>query len=338
VILFNRQDTLRTINTFLSFRSKEVIMNPKQKIFILSLVILGGLMFLAAPCFAVAPIAKISSFKGDIIVQSQNNILPITQAGQTLMEGDRIQTKEGEVEITFNDGAVMKVRPFTTTLIQEREEESGWWIFKTKKAVRRITVLVGKFWFKSGASKSKNYLQTPTAVCGLRGSIAEAGNDNVNNLLNILEGTGEKLGLWTEGAFGDPGSGAATANPQYTALAAAQEKVQAATTPEEKAAAQKEVLAAAKAAAQEIAQGNPDPAAQAAAAQLIEAADKLLEVIDQTGEPLPPVEPVPEPVPEPEPEPVPTITMPPTTEPPTTFPTTTTTTTTTTTEATPTSS
>jgi hypothetical protein len=321
--------------SFLFLGPKEVAMSHKLRIFNVFSAFLLGVVLLASPSFAAAPIAKISSFKGEVIVQSQNNILPLTQAGQILMEGDRIQTKEGEVEITFNDGAVMKVRPFTSTLIQEREEESGWWIFKTKKAVRRVTVLVGKFWFKSGASKRKNYIQTPTAVCGLRGSIVEAGNDNVNNLLNILEGTGEKLGLWTEGAFGDPGSGAATANPQYTALAAAQEKVQAATTPEAKAAAQKEVLAAAIAAAQEIAQGNPDPEAQAAAAQLIEAADKLMEIIDQTGEPLPPVEPIPEPVPEP--EPLPDVTTPPTTTPTTTTTTTTSTTSTTTTTTTTTS-
>ena len=151
-------------------------MNTRSRIPFIILILVMGAFFIAPPADAAEPIAKISSFKGEVVLQSGSNISDVTEIGLPLMEGDRIQTKDGEVEITFNDGAVMKVSPFTSTMIQEREEEKGWWIFKTKKAVRRLTIFVGKVWLKSGVSKRKNYLQTPTAVCGLRGTTVFGGN------------------------------------------------------------------------------------------------------------------------------------------------------------------
>jgi hypothetical protein len=180
-------------------------MNPRSRGLIVFLILCMGIVFLNSQAYAQKPIAKVSSFTGEVFMKSDTNVFRVTQIGQILHDGDFIQTKEGEVQITFNDGALMKIRPYTNTMIQEREERSGFWLFKTKKLVRRMTVFVGKLWFKSGVSKRKNFLQTPTAVCGVRGSIVEAGYDNVDSLLNLIEGLVDKLGPWTEGPFADPG-------------------------------------------------------------------------------------------------------------------------------------
>jgi len=155
---------------------------------------------------AAKPIASISGFEGEVILLSGKEFREV-KVGLPLFHGDRIQTKNGRVEVTFTDGAVMKVRPFASTMIQEMEEKSGWWVFKTKKAVRRITCFVGKLWFKSGASKRKNFMQTPTAVCGLRGSIIDFGTDLVTTYVNEIEGTAVKIsGNLVKGAFGDLGN------------------------------------------------------------------------------------------------------------------------------------
>ena len=238
---------------------------------------------------AQGPIAQISGFEGRVIVQRSATILEVAQIGLPLMADDRIQTKDGTAEVTFNDGAVMKVRPFTSAMIEEREEKSGWWIFKTKKAVRRMTIYVGKLWFKSGVSKKKNYLQTPTAVCGLRGSGAWLGFNqtlDVSSLIEVVEGAGDFLGLWTQGAFDDPGFDVANVNPNFAALAAAAADLAAATTDAQIAAAQAAVLNAAILAATDVANNNPDPQVQAAAADLINAAQALLNVLSTTGRPL----------------------------------------------------
>lgn len=142
---------------------------------ILGAVILG-IMLLSPQGHAVEPVAKIARYSGAVYFQSGAKIQRVTQTGQNLYNGDLVQTKKGTVQITFNDGAIIKISAFTSTKIQEREERSGF-IFKTRQAVRRLTCFAGKFWFKSGASKRKNYLQTPTAVMGVRGSDDDVGFD-----------------------------------------------------------------------------------------------------------------------------------------------------------------
>jgi hypothetical protein len=135
-----------------------------------------------------------------------------------------VQTKEGEVEILFNDGAILKLNPYSNAMIQERTEESGFWIFKTKQEVRRITCLLGKLFFQSGVAGKRNYLQTPTAVAGIRGSSGDIGFDNLNSYLHMYTGEAAVLGNMIRGFFQNPGISAAEKNVVYQALArAAQE-------------------------------------------------------------------------------------------------------------------
>lgn len=285
-------------------------MNTRFRILFITLILLMTSFFIAPPADAAKPIATISAFKGEVVIQSGPDIADAKEIGQPLMEGDRIQTKDGEIEITFNDGAVMKVRPFTSTMIQEREEETGWWIFKTKKAVRRLTIFVGKIWLKSGVSKRKNYLQTPTAVCGLRGTTMNAGNIEGQFLIqpivgdfDILMGEILKVSQVPESTLRD-----ALANVSYTTLAKSKKDLDEAIAsgdPEKIKAAQKAVLNdVVKAAAASIANIDPE-----GAAALNEAADTLIGEIDTGG----PITVTPEPEESPEPEPLPS--PPPTPEP-----------------------
>jgi hypothetical protein len=117
-------------------------------------------------------------------------------------------------------------------MIQERQEETGW-LFKTRIAVRRVTLFVGKLWFKSGKSERKNYLQTPTAVCGVRGSALDWGFDSQQTFMNIYEGSADIVGNVFEQFFDDPGIDAATKNQVYQANASASAKFLTATTPRE---------------------------------------------------------------------------------------------------------
>ena len=143
---------------------------------------------------AANPIAKISQFKGDVLIVSGGQVLKVTREGQPVNDGDSVQTGNGEAHLTFTDGAMMIIRPYTNTVIQEVEEQRGWFFSKTKDWVRRITCQVGNLWFKSGASGKKNYLQSPTAVCGLRGSVSEFGYNNVMTYVREIEGGADLAG------------------------------------------------------------------------------------------------------------------------------------------------
>jgi hypothetical protein len=237
-------------------------MNPRFRILPVFLALCMWVFVLASQSHAAKPIAQVSSFTGEVIIQSGTDIFRLTQLGLTLNDGDRIQIKHGEVQIIFNDGAVMKMRPFTNTTIQEREEKSGFWIFKTKKAVRRITCFVGKLWFKAGVSKRRNYLQTPTAVCGVRGSDFDWGFDpgKLETYLNIYAGEAEVVGKVIRGFFEDPGIDAATRSRVYQSLAAAYEITEQARATEravDLAEARVEALKVVREAAAELRQ-NPD--------------------------------------------------------------------------------
>jgi hypothetical protein len=158
------------------------------------MLLLLGIFLLFPASGTAAPIAKVSQFQGEVLIVSGDQLSRVTSVGQPINDGDSVQTKNGEAQITFNDGALMTVRPYTNIVIQEAEEQRGWFLFKAKDLVRRITCQVGNLWFKSGASARKNYLQSPTAVCGLRGSATEFGYNNVMAYLHQTEGDSDIAG------------------------------------------------------------------------------------------------------------------------------------------------
>ncbi|MFC1816101.1 hypothetical protein ACFL0M_09195 [Thermodesulfobacteriota bacterium] len=196
-------------------------------------VLLSGSFLLISRADAAKPIAKVSAFKGEVIILSDAKVNKVQNVGHVLNQGDRIQTADATVQITFEDGAIIKVRPYTNLMIQERQEKSGWFIFKTKKAVRRISVFVGKLWFKSGTSKRRNYLQTITAVCGVRGSAHDWGTDGLRNFLNTYEGGVDILGNVVQGFFDDTGIGEAEKNRVYNTISRAIRSAERARSPRE---------------------------------------------------------------------------------------------------------
>ncbi len=227
---------------------------------------------------AQATIAKVAKFSGEVIIQSGEELKRVTAPGVSLKDGDRVQTKQGDAEILFNDGAVMRVSPFSNAMVQEMQEQSGFWIFKTRVDARRITCIIGKLFFQSGASGKKNYLQTPTAVAGIRGSAGDVGFDNVNTYLNMYEGEAAVVGNALRGFFQNPGISAAEKSTVYQALAAAYNQTQqAAATGRGVDVAQANVTAVevGRQVAQ-LLQQNPDPAVKANAALLEQTAEAVI--------------------------------------------------------------
>jgi hypothetical protein len=227
----------------------------------LPLLLLLGIFLLFPASGAAAPVAKVSQFQGEVLIVSGDQLSRVTSVGQPINDGDSVQTRNGEAQITFNDGALMTIRPYTSTVIHEAEEEKGWFLFKTKDLVRRITCQVGNLWFKSGASARKNYLQSPTAVCGLRGSISEFGYNNVMSFIREIEGGSDLSGTVqrvTEEFFKNLQANAqqfASQNPVYNKLNEAYSKSEQANrtgTAIDKAGAKVAVLEAVKASLQAI--------------------------------------------------------------------------------------
>ena len=187
-------------------------MTPVFKISVLIITLLAGIFFVPLSVNSVSPIAVISKYEGDVTVMSGKQVIKVMRARYILANGDHIQTKDGSVQITFQDGAILKLRPYTQITIQERSEQRRLWFFKTRKSVRRITTFVGKLFFRSGVSKRRNHLQTPTAVCGIRGTELEIGFDNAMTYLRVYTGATDVTGKVIKGLFADPEMSAALKN------------------------------------------------------------------------------------------------------------------------------
>lgn len=183
---------------------------------------LCALLGFAAP--AGASIAKIAKVSGEVVLRAGGELTRLTAPGARLNDGDQVQVRQGEAEILFDDGALLRVNAFSNALLQERQEEGGFWPFKTKVAARRITCMVGKLFFQSGASGRKNYLQTPTAVAGIRGSSGDIGFDNLNSYIHMYVGQAQVVGAMIQGFFQNPGVNAAQRNSVYQALGRAAEQ------------------------------------------------------------------------------------------------------------------
>lgn len=300
-------------------------MKVKKHLLGMFLLFLVGSFVLIPGAYAATPIATISAFDGEVLVLSDYKITKVTRAGQVLKQGDRVQVKVGFATVTFDDGATLNVNPYSSAMIQQQEEESGWWIFKVKKTVRRITCFIGKLGFTSGRSIKDNYLQTPTAVAGLRGSKAEIGYDNVNNYLNMISGElAATYGEFLQGFFDNPGVDAATQNQVFQALEAAAAASENAAPGDKQAqqAAQVAALEAILTAAQTMT-NNPDPVVQQQAQTLVTQTQEQIQNVQAGNLLAPPTQAAPPP-----PAPVPAIIW-------TTTTTTTTTTTSSTTTTTP---
>ena len=205
------------------------------------------MLLITSQAFGAKSVAKITSYKGNVVILSDGQFTNVTKAGMDLKDGDRVQTKEGPAEVAFWDGSVMKISPFTSTMVQEREEESGW-LFKSKT-------------LKSGSSPTKNFLQTPTAICGLRGSEADFGTDGFKNFLNQISGGSDTIGEFARGFFPEPGPWCGREQPGLSAdglgLSDNQQALQSGSAID-KANAELAGLQAIKAAAESL-QNNPDP-------------------------------------------------------------------------------
>ena len=267
------------------------VMKSRQHVSCLLLAITFLAVLVCFPGSVLAEIAKVTSVKGDVIVNQAGKITEVTSPGLALNDGDQIQTKEGEIQVTFKDGAILKINPHTNISVQERMEKSSSWMSKKTNASRRVTCFTGMAWFKSGSSQTKNYLQTPTAVAGLRGSDGDFGFDNARSYLNMYSGAADATGAVVRGFFQNPGPVAALKSPVYTSLQRALDitlatrgvNLASGITTEQRtintAQAQTAALAVQKDAAQILVQSNPDPVAKTQAQATVQAVNTSLNAV-----------------------------------------------------------
>lgn len=234
------------------------------------ILITSAFIFLSTPGFSAdKSIGKLTDFSGTVLIKSQGSWAVEPRENLPLYSGDKVVTREGTATITFNDGAVMEIRSNSNLMITEREEEKG--IFKKVKFVeRRLRLILGKLIFRTGRSKIKISFETPTAVCGIRGTAGtlSIGADGQPYIYFSEGGAIFTIGDFISGVAEDVPAELADLNPaQRAAFVAA-------------AAADQAKRAAEKAATGEISQAQAAlalaQAAEAAADEVIKMATEML--------------------------------------------------------------
>jgi hypothetical protein len=240
------------------------------------------------------PIGVLSDFSGDVIIKNKGSWGVEPRLNLPLYSSDKVVTKLGNARITFNDGAIARVENNSNLLIKQSVEEKG--LFNKVKTVKRtLRLMLGKLLVKSGNSKTQTILQTPTSVCGLRGTVVILSVDAGGQpYIQFTEGgAAYSVGDFITGIAQDVPTELADKNPaQRAAFVAKAAADQAAKASEQAASGEisdaQEALIKAKAAeasatevkiqAAIILRDNPDPAVVEAAGEAIQKAD---EAIDQ---------------------------------------------------------
>ena len=276
-----------------------IALNKNRMIlFALSLLFLFAL---SAPAFGADKIvARLDSFSGKVLIKSQGSWGTEPEAGMALYSGDKVVTGSGTATIKCDDGALMELKKNSNLVIEEREKKSGF-LRRVSVVERRLRLMVGKLFFKTGKDSAKETrLETPTMVCGLRGTsgVISIGADGAPYIQFSEGGTAFTIGDFISGVAEDVPDEIAALNPaQRTAFvaaaaasqakAAAEAASNAAGTPQARraraqaayAAAQAAELAAeeAKVEASILIENNPDPEVVEQMTEAIEEADEAIE-------------------------------------------------------------
>ncbi|HPE28997.1 MAG TPA: FecR family protein [Candidatus Mcinerneyibacteriales bacterium] len=122
-------------------------------------VILLMTLVLALPLFSIA--GKVSYIEGQVMIN-----YAMAELRQEVREGDFISTQKGKLEITLDDGTLVRVGPESKVYMESLKEEKG------RKKVS-IKVALGRFWtkVKKLVAKDEYNVSFRTGTAGVRGTV-----------------------------------------------------------------------------------------------------------------------------------------------------------------------
>ncbi|HDZ24528.1 MAG TPA: hypothetical protein ENH70_08335 [Desulfobacteraceae bacterium] len=126
-----------------------------KRLFMISFITL----VLVVPLLAIT--GKVTYIEGQVMIN-----YGVVELRQEVHEGDFIATRKGKVEITLNDGTLVRVGPDSRVYMESLKEEKG------RKKVS-IKVALGRFWtkVKKLVAKDEYNVSFRTGTAGVRGTV-----------------------------------------------------------------------------------------------------------------------------------------------------------------------
>lgn len=151
-----------------------------------ALLALALLLFLPWAVMA-APVGKITNLQGNVDITVKGKAARVASPGDPVNIGDFIRTKsKSKAEITFNEGNVLRLAENTRVGITEymsgkKKNSSILNLFRGR--IQNIVKTIGAI------TGGRYEVHTPTAVCGVRGTIFYVGQSYGATNVAVLEGT-----------------------------------------------------------------------------------------------------------------------------------------------------
>ena len=137
-------------------------------IFVLGVATFGVLALTKSPVDDWQGFVDLHIIKADVFLKQGNSNYQMVEEDIILLEGDTVKTDgQGEAEISFADGSVLRLSPKTEIQINQASLKSLW------EQNVNVSVNYGKIWFriiKIFDDGSSWEVETPTVVATVRGT------------------------------------------------------------------------------------------------------------------------------------------------------------------------
>jgi hypothetical protein len=168
------------------------------------LIVMSLFLFTVPTVHALSAVASIKTMLGDVKIQRFQRFIP-GRRGLVLNDEDVVMTgQKAKATIIFRDGSEIRLFQNSNFTIEKSEEIQG----KGKGFLKRFRLFsnkfklsTGSFWAKFTKGRQQTRISTPTATCGIKGTVVAFSHrdDKLNVSLSIgeveLENEDEKITL-----------------------------------------------------------------------------------------------------------------------------------------------
>lgn len=175
-------------------------MGKRTIVFLIAMTLSFYIAVQATAMDALLEVGEISAYSGQVFVRVDGAWSRVKSVPLKLYDSDKILTTQGRAEVTFADGAVLRIDTGTSLYMRQRNELAGFF-FTMIVPTRYINLVVGSVFFKADSSSYNDLrykFRTPSMtavpmVASLRMSVDSSGESSYAKLDGIVYPGGQYI-------------------------------------------------------------------------------------------------------------------------------------------------
>ena len=157
-----------------------------------ALIIIPLILVIVPSVHALSAVASIKTMLGDVKIQRFQRFIP-GRRGLVLNDEDVVMTgQNAKATIIFRDGSEIRLFQNSNFTIEKSEEIEGkgkGFLKRFRLFSNKLKLSTGSFWAKFTKGRQQTRITTPTATCGIKGTVVAISHRN--NKLNVSLSIGE---------------------------------------------------------------------------------------------------------------------------------------------------